>query len=74
MSEPRYYRCKDSKCHRKWHIESLKYESGKSARPKSNLFDTPKEPSESGCPSCGGSLEPEAGTFEEMYQEGEMNE
>jgi hypothetical protein len=57
-----FYRCQ-GECGRKWHEASLAYERKPVVKPVTDLLDLAPPPSD-GCPSCGGALKPERGTFE----------
>lgn len=61
----RYFRCQTETCRRKWHHTSL---VARAPAPRSSLFDVPVVVAAGCCPACGGDLEPETGSFEELFQ------
>lgn len=67
----RYFRCQSDACRRKWHTSSIARLSAPKVFIRGDLLDLPEppplEPVAWCCPSCGGDLEPEAGTFEELF-------
>jgi hypothetical protein len=64
----RYFRCINEACRRKWHKQSIALLDSRQP-PRTDLLSLPLE-KRVGCPACGGGLVPEAGTFEEVIQEG----
>lgn len=63
----RYFRCQNDACRRKWHHTSVAY---KPVVTRTDLFTSSVSkpvPGKGGCPSCGGAMAPETGTFEELF-------
>lgn len=68
----RYFRCQNDACRKKWHHTSIM----RIATPKHVILEgqldlstiDPLPPMVWQCPSCRGDVEPEDGTFEELFK------
>ena len=68
----RYVRCQTETCRRKWHRVSLTPIKAPIIAGRTDLFDVQEAqtigaPPGTQCPACGGDIEPENGTFEELF-------